>query len=218
MNGNKVSAPVPNVTKVPNVVTSKSNDNTMMYIGIGVLLVVIIVIIVIFVYMNNTSKNSDTTVSAQGSTNVLTELSIDSDDFTLQNNKETGNVEIVNKKDNKITWTSNSPGGDSVAWIIDKDGIFRVYHLNKTNNTWKSVKAAVVSDKTLTSETNGPYSYEFTNKGILSTYNKDKKLIWDTKSGQLEDDTNKTYSAGNTTITTLVKNSNASNANITLST
>jgi uncharacterized protein (UPF0333 family) len=210
MNGNKVNNSPP-----------PAKSNTMMYIGILILVIVIVVISVVsWLYMKKTKSGNDDefTASAYGSTNVLTELNIDADDFTLRNNDEKGSVEIVNTINDKVVWTSNSPGGDSVAWIIDKDGVFRVYHNTGDDDKWKSVKAAVISDKTLIGETNGPYSYEFTNKGVLSTYNKNKKLIWDTKSGDMVDDTTKTYSEGNTTVSTLVNTTNTNSVNVTLST
>jgi uncharacterized protein YjiK len=99
--------------------------------------------------------------------------------------------------------------------MIDKDGIFRIYHFD-TSRTWRSVKAAIVTDTNLIGEDNGPYTYKFTSDGVFSVLNKNSKVVWDTKNGKLVIDITKTIDRTDKT-SKLVTVNNQNNVNISLS-
>ena len=101
-------------------------------------------------------------------------------------NSDTSSVEITSEDKDELLWTSNTPGGSDVGWLIGEDGIFRVYH--KSGDTWKSVKAAKITD---TAKLKEPYTYQFKN-GIFSVLNANKEDVWNTEPGELIDDTSKT--------------------------
>ena len=192
-------------------------SNTMKYVGIGIVIVVVLALVGYGIYtLVSKSKKvksvGDTVIT--GNSNSIDQKEIKVNNFYFAPNTDTGDVEILNNDDHQV-WSSETPGGEDVTWMIDKDGIFRIYHLD-TNQVWRSVKAAVINDKTLVGEANGPYTYKFTNDGVFSVLNKSSKVVWNTKSGQLIIDITKTIEPSVKTTKTVSLN-NQNNVNISLS-
>ena len=187
----------------------------MMYVGIAIVVLVVLGLIGYGIYRAVSSskvKSGDTVIT--GNSNSIDQKEIDVENFHFAPNSDTGDVEILNNDDDPV-WTSETPGGEDVTWMVDKDGIFRVYHYD-TNRVWRSVKAAVVTDKTLIGEANGPYTYKFTNDGVFSVLNKSSKVVWNTQTGKLVIDITKTIEPTSKTSKT-VSISNQNNVNISLS-
>ena len=177
---NKVNSPAP------------AKSKTMMYLGIAIVVIVVLGLIGYGIYrlVSKSKVKSGGDTVATGNSNSIDQKEIEVDNFYFAPNSDTGDVEILNNDDDPV-WSSQTPGGEDVTWMIDKDGIFRVYHYD-TNRVWRSVKAAEVTDKTLIGEANGPYTYKFTNDGVFSVLNKSSKVVWNTKSGKLVIDITKT--------------------------
>ena len=189
--------------------TAPPDNTTTIYIVIGFFVFFLLSMVALCVYIMTTSQNKKSaSASVEVQSNMLIERSIEMNSFKLYNNQN-GNVEITNG--NKLVWSSKTPGGDAVAWMVDTDGLFTVYH--KTNNEWKSVKSAVVVDKKLLV---GPYSFVFDYTGVLNVFNIMKKDVWNTKTGQLQDDTSKTYSARKTTVSSHVSVTNENISDVSI--
>ena len=182
--------PQPAVTDLPVNVAAppeQPKSNFMMYAVIGFFIFLVLVAVACYFMFFNKSKDTDGTV-VEGKSNIIQDETIEINDYSMSLNNDTSSVEITKKGSDKPLWTSDTPGGSEVAWLIGRDGIFRVYHMTDEDDTLRSVKVANVTD---TTKLKGPYTYQFKN-GVFSVLNIDKEDVWNTSSGELVVDTSKT--------------------------
>ena len=186
----------------------------MMYIGVLILVIVVLGLIGYGIYSLSKSKVTSGDTTIVGSSDTVGKKTIDADKFHFVTNDNTSSIEIIKDGTDKPLWTSDTPGGTEVTWLIQKDGTFVIYHLN-SEKIWKSVKVSKIKDNSITGELNGPYKYKFTNDGTFSVLNKDDKEVWNTKTGELVIDTTKTI---NPTVKTsfAVTNTNTNNVKISV--
>lgn len=204
MNGNKVNSPPP-----------VKGTNNMMYVVIAVVVIVVLGLIGYGIYSavsNSKVKSGDTNVT--GNSNILGENTLDDGKYHFKTNNDTGDVEITKDGQEQPLWKSETSGYKGVSWRIDTDGVFRIYTM-LDSGTWRSAKAAIVTDKSLIGEENGLYTYTFKN-GVFSVLNKNSKLVWDTKNGNMIIDISKKVEPSLKT-TKEVNNNSTGNVDIELS-
>lgn len=189
-----VPAPIPNAgpaTANANASPEQPKSNFMMYAVIGfVIFLVLVAVSCYFMFFNKSTseEGGESETVFAGKSNIVQDETIEINNYRMSSNPDTSSVEITKKGNDKPVWTSDTPGGSEVAWLIGIDGIFRVYHMKYDDYTWRSVKAANVTD---TTKLKGPYTYQFKN-GVFSVLNVKKEDVWNTSSGEMVVDTSKT--------------------------